>query len=127
MPSLVRRSLAILSMLALPITLVVLSGGAASAAKTTSTVKATSHRQVDQPGHGLADLYRASRHRLHLARLRPAHRPVPDTVHGGPARFVACGGGRREERGDREEASRSRGRDGRAARHAGSGLQERSR
>src|SRR5215469_7187722 len=43
MPSLVRRSIAFLSLLALPITLVVLSGGAASAAKTTSTVKATSH------------------------------------------------------------------------------------
>ena len=43
MPSLVRRSIAFLSLLALPITLVVLSGGTASAAKATSTVKATSH------------------------------------------------------------------------------------
>jgi hypothetical protein len=43
MPSLVRRSLALLSILALPIALIVLSGGAASAAKTTSTVKAGSH------------------------------------------------------------------------------------
>jgi hypothetical protein len=46
MPSLVRRSLAILSLLALPITLIVLSGGAASAARTTSTAKATSHSHV---------------------------------------------------------------------------------
>jgi hypothetical protein len=43
MPSLVRRSLAILSLLSLPIALVVLSGGAASArvSKATSTVKST--------------------------------------------------------------------------------------
>jgi hypothetical protein len=52
MPSLVRRSLAILSILALPITLIVLSGGAASAAKTTGTVKATSHGHVKSSSLG---------------------------------------------------------------------------
>jgi hypothetical protein len=52
MPSLVRRSLALLSLLALPITLIVLSGGAASAAKATSTVKATSHSHVKSSSLG---------------------------------------------------------------------------
>ena len=54
MPNLVRRSLALLSLLSLPVALVVLSGGAASArvAKTTSTVKSAHTVKSTSLGRG---------------------------------------------------------------------------
>lgn len=88
--------LSLLSMLSLAVALVVAPGGATAAPVTKATSARTNAVTSSSLGKILADLYRASRHRLCLGRLRSAHGPVPRAVHGWPDRFVAWGGGRHD-------------------------------